>query len=277
MVEFHADTVSLVSAVLGLFIVVFGLTSMPIKEWLYLSEALVATLFGIAIGPAALDLVNPADWGDSEVITLQFSRIIIAMSVMAAGVTLPKAYLFKEWRSLTVLLLPVMFFKWLASAAIIVWLLPVSFMEALMLAACITPTDPVLANSIAKGRFAEQHVPENVRNILSAESGANDGLGFPYLFFPILFLRRASHAEAIGEWFYSIWAYQILLSILIGAAVGYAARKLLYYAESRELIDKESFLVFSFALAMFIMGFVFIIGSDDLFAVFIAGNAFTWE
>ena len=39
MVTIHLDTVSVVFAVLGLFILIFGLISMPIKEWLYLSEA----------------------------------------------------------------------------------------------------------------------------------------------------------------------------------------------------------------------------------------------
>ena len=37
------------------------------------------------------------------------------------------------------------------------------------LAACITPTDPILASSIVKGRFAEEHIPEHVRDLLSAE------------------------------------------------------------------------------------------------------------
>ncbi|RKP10506.1 Sodium/hydrogen exchanger family-domain-containing protein [Thamnocephalis sphaerospora] len=268
MIAIQTDAVSVVSAVLGLFIVLFGLASMPIKEWLYLSEALVAMLFGIAIGPIAINLVDPTGWGDMDVVALQFSRIVIAISasclieVMAAGISLPKAYLVREWRSIAALLFPVMFFMWIASAGIMYWLLPIGF---------------VLSNSIIKGRFAEQRVPDHVRNLLSTESGSNDGLGLPYLLLPVLFLSNSSYATAVGEWFYAVWAYQILLSIVIGAVVGYVARKLLYFAESRELIDKESFLVFSFALAMFLMGAVFIIGSDDLFAVFVAGNAFTWD
>ena len=41
----------------------------------------------------------------------------------------------------------------------------------------LRPTDPVLAASIVRGRYAEKHVARNVRDIVSAESGANDGLG----------------------------------------------------------------------------------------------------
>ncbi|ORX93814.1 hypothetical protein K493DRAFT_222597 [Basidiobolus meristosporus CBS 931.73] len=271
------DPVTVVPAVLGGFIVVFGLMSLVIKEWLFLSEALVATLFGIAIGPEALNLVNPGLWGDSSKLTMEFARIVIAIQVMAAGVNLPKAYLFREWKSLTVLLLPVMFVMWLVSAGALYLLLPLSFLEALLIGACVTPTDPVLANSIVKGRFAESHVPVHTRDIISAESGANDGLGFPYLFFAIYMLVEPTTGEAVGKWFYMIWAYQILLSIAIGAIVGYIARKLLYFSETRELVDKESFLVFSIALTLCLMGCVKMINSDDLLCVFVAGNSFTWD
>lgn len=34
-----------------------------------------------------------------------------------------------------------------------------------------------LISLVVKGRYAEKHVPKGVRDIISAESGANDGLG----------------------------------------------------------------------------------------------------
>ncbi|KAJ9064769.1 hypothetical protein DSO57_1026882 [Entomophthora muscae] len=250
---------------------------MIIKEWLFLSEAMVATLFGIAVGPEGFAFVNPLQWDNIDKLTLEFARIVIALQVFAAGVTLPKAYLMKELTSLTILLLPVMFFMWLVSAATIYYILGLSLLESLLISACITPTDPVLANSIVKGRFAEKHVPLHVRNIISAESGANDGLGFPYVFFPLLIIRSASFGEAFEEWMWSIWVYQIFYSIVLGGVIGYVGRKLLFYSQSRELIDKESFLVFGIALSLFIMGLVGLMESDDLLACFIAGNSFTWD
>lgn len=170
-----------------------------------------------------------------------------------------------------------MFVTWLASGAIIYAFFPLNYLEALLIAACITPTDPVLANSIVKGRFAENHVPVHVRNIISAESGANDGLGFPYLFFAIFMLKYSSVKEALVNWVLLIWGYQILLSIFVGVIAGYLARKLLRYAHVRNTVDKESFLAFWIALALFLMGSMSIIGSDDLFCCFVAGNSFTWD
>jgi hypothetical protein len=51
----------------------------------------------------------------------------------------------------------------------------------------------------------------------------------------------------------------------------------LHWAEERKYVDKESFLVFAIALALFIVGTMGMVGSDDVLACFIAGNTFTWD
>jgi hypothetical protein len=57
---------------------------------------------------------------------------------------LPKAYLRKHWKSVAFLLGPVMVFGWFISAALIYGIIPgLSFLSALVIAACVTPTDPV--------------------------------------------------------------------------------------------------------------------------------------
>ncbi|PKY41739.1 hypothetical protein RhiirA4_315068 [Rhizophagus irregularis] len=258
----NVNEVSVVSLILGGFIVIFGLVSYFVKQRLYLSEALICLFVGVILGPYVLQVINPYKWGNTDFITREFTRIVIAIQVMAAGVALPKAYLWRELRSLAILLVPVMIWMWL--------------LEALMIASCVTPTDPVLANCVVSGRFAEKHVPNHVRHIISAESAANDGFGLPFLFLAI-YLLQMSPGTAIGQWFYYIIGYQILVSIIIGFLIGYIARKLLKLAEERKLIDKEIFMTFAIVLALFIMGAVSLIGSDDLLACFIAGNSFTWD
>jgi len=49
---------------------------------------------------------------------------------------------------------------------------------------------------------------------------------------------------AVGEWFYNIVLYQILLSIVLGAAIGFIARKTLKYAEKNGHIDHDNFLAY---------------------------------
>jgi hypothetical protein len=66
---------------------------------------------------------------------------------------------------------PVALGMWLVSSATICVLFEdrFSLLEALALGACVTPTDPILASSIVKGLFAEEHIPASVRDLLSAE------------------------------------------------------------------------------------------------------------
>ncbi|KAI7861329.1 Sodium/hydrogen exchanger family-domain-containing protein [Spinellus fusiger] len=184
----------------------------------------------------------------------------------------------KDWKTMIVLLLPVMIVMWMVSGLIIWWLVPtLNYVEALVISACICPTDPILANSVVKGRFAEKHVPSHIRNALSAESGANDGMGFPFLFLAIFIIGEDDIGKAVGKWIYETCLFQIALSCVIGVVVGWAARKALQWSERNHLIDKPSFLSFAIALALFLMSMTGFSGSDDVLACFVAGNAFSWD
>ncbi|KAI8336867.1 Sodium/hydrogen exchanger family-domain-containing protein [Choanephora cucurbitarum] len=197
---------------------------------------------------------------------------------MAVGIELPKHYMKKEWLTMFMLLIPIMVFMWLVSGLFIWWLVPpINYLHALVIAACVCPTDPILANSVVKGRFAEKHVPAHIRNALSAESGANDGMGFPFLFLALFLISEPNVGTAIGKWIYLTLLFQIALSCVIGLVVGYVARKILQWSEKNHLIDKPSFLCFAIALALFLMSMTGFSGSDDLLACFVAGNAFSWD
>lgn len=83
---------------------------------------------------------------------MQLARLIIGLQVLFTGCNLPKQYIRKEWLSLFVLLLPVMTCGWLGTGLLIWGIVPgLTYLEALVISACVTPTDPVLANSICKG------------------------------------------------------------------------------------------------------------------------------
>ncbi|KAF9109995.1 hypothetical protein BGX27_006891 [Mortierella sp. AM989] len=255
-------------ALLGCFITIFGLVSLFVKEKLFISEAC----------PYAIGVFDPAGWEEFDTIALELTRIVIAVQVMAAGVSLPRSYILKERLSLFMMVVPLTVLMWLTSGLLIWGIIPkLNFLESLMIAACIAPTDPVLSNSVVKGRFAEKHVPPRLRYLMSAESGINDGMGLPFLFLAYYLLTDHSTGAAVGRWFYLVWGYQIIVSIIVGAIFGFAARKLVKGAKNRNLIDKESFLVFSIALALAVTGVVTIIGADDFLACFVAGNVFAWD
>ncbi|KAI2698696.1 hypothetical protein CBS147332_8488 [Penicillium roqueforti] len=283
---------NIVCATLGGFVSLFGLVSYLCKEQFYLSEALISLLAGVLFSPHAANFIRPDDYAlhseeNLEVITLHFTRLVLGVQLVLAGVQLPKRYLQIEWRSLGLLLGPGMAAMWMCSSLLIWAMVPnFKFLHALVVGACVTPTDPVLSNSIVKGKFADKHVPRELQRIIIAESGANDGLGYPFLFFAIYLLQytgmgsqsySGGAGKAMALWFYETWAYTILLSIVYGTVVGWIARKLLHWAEEKRYVDRESFLVFAIALALFIVGTCGLIGTDDLLACFIAGNVFTQD
>ncbi|GAA5929313.1 hypothetical protein JCM10213_006346 [Rhodosporidiobolus nylandii] len=278
--------ISVALAVLGTYLVTVGQISYILKEKLLLSSALVAFAVGIAVGPIGLDWLSPWQWVNFDedaryALTFQITRIVIGIQVMFAGIDLPAAYLRRESLSLFILLLPVMTLAWFVSAGFVLLLVKgLTFLEALCIAACITPTDPILANAIVKGRWAERNVPKAVRDLISAESGANDGLGYPFLFLAVFIMQRHNESRSISSslqhWVVTTWLYQILLACAVGAVIGYVGRKTLKFAHTRRLIDHESFLAYGVGLALFTLGVVGVLGSDDILACFVAGNSLTW-
>lgn len=294
---------------LGGFITLFGLVSYLLKEKYYLSEAcaalvqillfifqliwisVISLLAGVTFSPHAANFIKPLEYTGSQAnlnaVTLYFTRLVLGVQLVLAGVQLPSRYLQREWKPLALLLGPVMTSMWLASSLIIWGMVPnLPFLHALAVGACVTPTDPVLSNSIVKGKFADRNVPKDLQRIITAESGANDGLGYPFLYLALYIIKYTGEGglgqtggarTAMGLWFGESWGYTIILSIVYGVTVGWIAKELLHWAEEKKFVDRESFLVFAIALALFIIGTCGMIGSDDVLACFIAGNVFTWD
>ena len=95
---------------------------------------------------------------------------------------------------------------WFVSAGLICALIPgLSFLSSLAVAACLTPTDPILAAAVVGGKWADKHVPAHIRHLLAAESGCNDGAAFPFLFIALYLTLDASTGAAIRDWFLILW------------------------------------------------------------------------
>ncbi|KAK5200205.1 Na+/H+ antiporter [Exophiala xenobiotica] len=271
------DKPHLVYIILGGFTSIFMLCSLFIKEKLYIGEATVATICGVIFGPHAANLINPLTWGNTDKITLEFSRIVLVVQCFAVGVELPKAYMERHWKSVVFLLVPVMTFGWLVTSLFIWWMIPtLSWLESLAIAACVTATDPVLASSVVgKGKFAKR-VPKHLRDILSAESGCNDGMAFPFIYLSLYLLRYDLDARhVVFHWTCYTILYECIFGAFYGVMVGYIGRHAIKMAERRGLIDRESFLVFYFVLALFCAGSGSLLGMDDLLIGFAAGVGFS--
>lgn len=270
--------VDIAYALIGGFVTIFSLLSLFIKERLYIGEATVAVLVGIIFGPVAANIFDPYTWGNTDYITLEVARIVIVVQVFAVGVELPRKYLKNHWKGVAVMLLPIMASSWFICAGFIYALIPkLNFVESLVVAATLAPTDPVLASSVVgKGKFAER-VPGHIRNLLSCESGCNDGMAFPFLYLGLYIILDIDVTKTAKDWILITILYECLFGIVLGIIIGYSARMAIRFAEDHKLIDRESFLVFYFVLALFCTGIGTVIGVDDFLVAFSAGAAFAWD
>lgn len=152
-----------------------------------------------------------------------------------------------------------------------------------MIGALLSPTDPVLANSIVKGRFAESHVPLYLRTLLSAESAANDSFILPVIHIVLMLLIEGRRSlvvpisHIIYELLFKVFVWKIGGGLLLGVLMGIYSRSALIKAERYKYIDKESLVAFNFALALVTCSLALLLGVSDLLALFVTGIAFSWD
>lgn len=271
-----------------------------------------AVAIGVILGPIAAKFIDSERWGSAangqtSDITLGVARVMIGVQLVIAGYQLPAKYCYHKIVPLLICLLPIMTIMWLFTTLCIITTIPnLTLLACLVIGSCVTCTDPILSQAIAKGPFADKFVARDLREIISSEAGANDGFGFPFLMLAVYLIRHAdipglsskasnagvetgpafggsagnipltsgglvvraeeaasSHATvgrlgggvgvALGNWFLETWLYVVLMSIVIGALVGFVAGKALRFALRKKWVDSESYLLYPTALGVNIL------------------------
>ncbi|CAM9017889.1 unnamed protein product [Wickerhamomyces anomalus] len=277
--QLEVDQAHKAYAIVGVFSTIFCLLSLVLKERLFVGEAFLSCVTGIIVGPHALNLINPLEWTNSDYLTQEISRIVLIIQIFAVSVELPKKYMKVNVRSVVVLLLFTMILGWLVTG-LFAWVLfpKFSFIDGLAITAAITATDPVLAAAIVgKGKFGER-IPASLRHLLSAESGANDGLAFPFVLLAVdILTNRGKPGVIVRDWFCIAILYECVFGVILGIIIGYSGRKAIEFCENKKFIDRESLLIFYILLSLMCTGFGSILGVDDLLVSFAAGAAFAWD
>ncbi len=240
------------------------------------SEPIVAVGFGIAIGPLGLDAFQLSAWGDPLIVVEQAARLTVALAVTSIALRLPENYFRRRWKSMAALLGPGMVIMWLVSGLVTYAVVPVSFLVAMLIGAIVTPTDPVLANSVVIGRTAERNIPKRLRYLLSAEAGANDGGAYPFVFLAILLVGE-SLRPALVEWSTRILLFEVVGAILLGVLIGAAVGRLERWVSGEQYLEETSVFTITVALTLGVVGFVTLLGANEILGVFAAGLAYNWQ
>ena len=188
-----------------------------------LTGPLLALGVGAALGPEGLAVFRIPD-GHAVLNTV--SEIAMAIALMAVALRYPFSDVAKLARPLT-LLLTVGMVGMAATVALLAWgLLGLEPAHAWLLGAVLAPTDPVLSSSIVTGDPAEKDIPYRLRRLLSAESGANDGLAFPLVVLGVVLMRE----EGLGR-FITEGLIGVAIAVVAGIAIGWAAGALMLRSE----------------------------------------------
>lgn len=97
--------------------------------------------------------------------------------------------------------------------------------SAVLLAAALAPTDPVLAADVQVGPPSEE-VEDATRFALTAEAGLNDGMAFPFTWLAVALATKGLEPAAwLGHWL----SYDLLYRIAVGVGMGYALGRVLAF------------------------------------------------
>ena len=266
MIDFNIAVVIAAGTVLAM-----GLIAGLVKNRLWMSEPTVCLLIGIVLGPAVLSLADFSFFQiNSDFLLLEVARLTLAMAVMGAALRLPSRYEMRHVKGLAVVLglgLPLM---WLTGAALANLLLGMALLPSLLVGAILAPTDPVVAGSVVTGKLAGRSLPDRLRYNLTAESGANDGLGLLFVMLPLLLITRDTGA-AIQDWLFRVFLWEICGAVVLGWGAGWLTGRVLQWAYRQPYSESHSTLTIGIALSLTVLAAVRLIGSDGILAVFVAG------
>lgn len=272
---------------LSLFLTLFALFTHLIRNTLHLSEPPIATLYGILLGPLVFNVFSPTSTPshpaptDNDNFTQELTRLILAIQCFAVGIQLPAHWFLERAHYLSIFsfLVPVMSYSWLIASLFAYLLFNIPWPTALIIGACLSPTDPVLAASVLSddAHFSRHRVPKRIRNVLSAESACNDGASFPFLYVGLAIFETRSAGAAVKQWFLITVLYQCVLGLVLGFLIGRGANHLLRFSERRGYVSQSSLVAFYLLLAIFTAGVGSTLGSDDFLVAFGAGVGFAHD
>ena len=255
-------------------IVAVGILARTNEDDRWWSSAMVYAALGlvVALAVSALDVKWLGAETDADVLE-HVSEVAVVVTLYATGLQIDRELKLPAWRSVGLLLLVVMPLTIGVLTLLGMGLLGLSLGGALVLGACLAPTDPVLAGDVGVGPPNEGEEEPEARFSLTAEASLNDGLAFPFLLAGLLVVQDGG-TSWIGGWLAIDVLYKIAGGILIGVLLGrLAARIALPLRQSERLTnDLDGWLAVAVALAVY--GVAQTASTFGFLAVIAAGMAF---
>lgn len=174
---------------------------------------------------------------------------------MGTGIRIDRPFSLKNWSNPLRLISIAMAGFIILSTLIGYFYLQLPLPSALLLAAALAPTDPVLASDVQVGAPNEK-VKSETKFSLTAEAGLNDGMAFPFVWMAIILAQTPSSAldfHVFLSWLVDHFLFKIgagvLLGYLFGRVIGYLIFSL--SAKYSALHTRDGFLAVSLTLIVY--------------------------
>jgi sodium/hydrogen antiporter len=177
-----------------------------------LSISVLAVALGIVLAEAGVVTVHSGDHALVELVELA-----LILTLFSDGLLVERELLRVHWGPVTraiVLAMPITLgLLGLAAHALFGEL---GWAQAFLLAAVLSPTDPIVTSAVV----ASRRVPALVRHTLNLESGLNDGLALPFVLFFLVLAQSGGDAGSAAAKLLGEAAFGALVGVVVGLAGG---------------------------------------------------------
>ncbi len=231
----------------------------------------------IALGAAAFSLpqvmLSPLPTSYPR-ITERFTEFVLIIALMGAGLKIDRVFRWRDWMVTWRLLALTMPLGILAITLLIAFAMGLPWAIALLLAASLAPTDPVLASDVQVGP-PRTGVEDEVRFGLTSEAGLNDGFAFPFV---QLAIGLATATAVDGAWAISWFGYRVVWEIGAGIGCGWAIGRvfgwLTFHVPAETRLAKTGDGLIALAATFVAYGLSEMIHSYGFLAVFVTALSF---
>jgi NhaP-type Na+/H+ or K+/H+ antiporter len=240
----------------------------------------------VAVGMLIGLLPVPGGWTVTpighEEITEHLSELCVIIALMGVGLAIDRPLHWRSWGTTWRLVLVAMPLCIVAMALLGWGVMGLAPASALLLAATLAPTDPVLASDVqVEGPDVEdgeseptQDEDDEVRFGLTSEAGFNDGAAFPFVFGAILLAGSSSHLGGWTTWVGWYLVGKVVIALAVGALSGWALARLAFRSPVRSLrLAEAGEPILAIAATLGVYGLTDLLGGYGFVAVFVAGVA----
>ncbi len=175
-----------------------------------------------------------------EEAALHLTEVCVIISLMGAGLALNRPVSWRGWSSTWRLLAVTMPLSMLA-VGILGWaVLGLGAAAAILLAAALAPTDPVLATEVQVSEpvTEAEAADDEIRFSLTSEAGLNDGLAFPFTYAAIAASLAAAGGATmswVGPWLLIDVGWRLAVGVAVGLLAGWALGRLFFSSVTERL------------------------------------------